>query len=282
MDDSVKEDTETLTVNLISSTGKFILQSGTATGTILDNDKLDSIPGDTSTTATIDVGESREGNIDTLGDVDWYKTSLTKDHCYRIDVQGKDHDSSLTLRQPVISGLYRDDGSYIEGTSPGRRLHVKLDATRTYYISVGVFRFYESGNYRLKLEDLGTSSSKCDAAKAGVIRLSVGDDSAGEWPNPLSVLEFKVSLGVRSEEDVRVDYTTVDGTATAGEDYEAQSGTLVIPAGEWSRTVRVVVKFDRDDESSETLTLVLSNPQGAEIADGTATGTIRDYSTRGG
>ena len=73
-----------------------------------------------------------------------------------------------------------------------------------------------------------------------------------------------------------MDYATSDGTATAGEDYAAASGTLTFAAGDTSKTVAVTVTDDAADELGETLALTLSNASGAAIADATATGTIED------
>ena len=74
-----------------------------------------------------------------------------------------------------------------------------------------------------------------------------------------------------------MNYTTVNGTATAGRDYEATSGTLVFDQSEDSKTVDVPIEYDSNDEDDETLTFVLSNARGADIEDGVATGTIVDY-----
>ena len=71
-----------------------------------------------------------------------------------------------------------------------------------------------------------------------------------------------------------VAYATSDGTAVAPADYEATSGTLTFDAGETTKTVSVPVHGDALDEGDETLTLTLSNPTGAYLADATATGTI--------
>ena len=73
-----------------------------------------------------------------------------------------------------------------------------------------------------------------------------------------------------------VDYATSDGTAVAGEDYTAESGTLNFAVGETAKTVEIVVLDDSHDEGSETMTLTLSNASGARIADGEATGTINN------
>ena len=102
--------------------------------------------------------------------------------------------------------------------------------------------------------------------------LSVADARAEEGTD--ETIDFAVTLDAASRGRVTVDYATSDGTAKAGADYTAKSGTLTFEAGETAKTVSVPVLDDSHDEDSETLTLTLSNPSGATIADGTATGTI--------
>ena len=75
---------------------------------------------------------------------------------------------------------------------------------------------------------------------------------------------------------ISVDYATSDGTAQAGADYTAASGTLSFQAGESSGTIEVAVLDDAHDEGEETLTLRLSNASGGELTDGEATGTIEN------
>ena len=89
-----------------------------------------------------------------------------------------------------------------------------------------------------------------------------------------AVLAFRVTLAEAQTSAVSVRYATSDGTATAGTDYEAVSGALRFAPGEVQKTVSVPVLNDAHDEGSETLTLALSRPFGAELADGDATGTI--------
>ena len=102
--------------------------------------------------------------------------------------------------------------------------------------------------------------------------LSVADASVDEGPG--ATLDFAVTLGGPSGEAVTVDYATSDGTATAGSDYTATSGTLTFASGETGKTVSVPVLDDAHDDGGETLTFTLSNPSGATIDDGEATGTI--------
>ena len=113
------------------------------------------------------------------------------------------------------------------------------------------------------------------AAASGTVpgpALSVADARAQEGTD--ATLDFAVTLVPARTVAVTVEYATADGTATAGSDYTATSGTLTFAAGETQKTVSVPVLDDDTDEGSETLTLRLSNAQGANIADGEATGTI--------
>ena len=91
-------------------------------------------------------------------------------------------------------------------------------------------------------------------------------------------LAFAVTLDRARSEPVTVDYATSEGTgagaATEDSDYTATSGRLTFAAGETKQTVSVPVLDDGHDEDEETMTLTLSTPVGARLADGTATGTI--------
>ena len=115
--------------------------------------------------------------------------------------------------------------------------------------------------------------------------LAVGPADVHEpGPEPGTVpLQFRVCLWVAEElcpgagknaafeawegvaHRVEVDYATGDGTARAGADYRATSGTLVFEPGERVKTVEVEVLADAHDEGIETVWLELSNPVGATI-----------------
>ena len=88
--------------------------------------------------------------------------------------------------------------------------------------------------------------------------------------------KFTVSLDVPSVRPVRVQYASLDGSATTGQDFHPASGALVIPPGQMSGQVEVNVIEDALVEGDETFTLNLSNPTGAELGEATGEGTIRD------
>ena len=107
-----------------------------------------------------------------------------------------------------------------------------------------------------------------------VVSLSVADATAEE---SFGSIAFTVSLSAASRDPVTVDYATSNGTAVAGTDYTAASGTLTFAPGETSKTVTVSIIDDVHDEATETFTLTLSNPSPAKttkLADATATGSI--------
>ena len=117
--------------------------------------------------------------------------------------------------------------------------------------------------------------SAVSATVAGPAGITVADVRVDENTN--AALAFAVTLDRAASGTVTVDYATANGTATAGADYTATSGTLSFAAGERSKTVSVTVLDDDHDEGEETVTLTLSNASsGARIADAQATGTIEN------
>ena len=103
--------------------------------------------------------------------------------------------------------------------------------------------------------------------------MSVLDSRASEEAGQIV---FRIELDASSGRTVTVDWSTAPGTAKPGSDYRDASGTVVLPPGKRVGEVRVDVINDRRDEPDETFQLVLSGAGNAEIARGTATGTIDD------
>lgn len=130
-----------------------------------------------------------------------------------------------------------------------------------------------------------TNATIADGQGVGTIR----DDEPRIVINNVTVTEgntgsvnalFIVTLSFAYDEAVTVPYATADGTATAGSDYEAASGTLTIPAGQTTGTITVLVNGDRLAEPNETFFVHLSSPTNATMADGQGLGTIVDDEPR--
>ncbi|MBV9924143.1 MAG: DUF4214 domain-containing protein [Acidobacteria bacterium] len=104
--------------------------------------------------------------------------------------------------------------------------------------------------------------------------LSINDVSATEAVAAAGGLTFTVSLSQPTVNNISVNYATADGTATAGSDYTATSGTLQILAGATSGTITVQVSDDNLFEANETFFVNLSSPTNATISDAQGQGTI--------
>ncbi len=92
--------------------------------------------------------------------------------------------------------------------------------------------------------------------------------------------DVQVTASLSSETDtwVKVDYDLVSGTAVAGEDFVAASGTITIEPGETTQQIVVSIIDDdlREPPPDETFTVVLSNPAAAILGNKTRTIAIVD------
>lgn len=105
---------------------------------------------------------------------------------------------------------------------------------------------------------------------------TIANQSVAEGDSGTTPMVFTVSLsGAAGAGGVEVDFATADGSATAGDDYIAATGTVVIPEGATSATVTVNVIGDTAIEQDETFTVALTAARGADLGTAaTATGTI--------
>jgi hypothetical protein len=102
--------------------------------------------------------------------------------------------------------------------------------------------------------------------------ISVGDTSLyeGNFDFDRNNAWIPVSLSAPSTKMVKVDYKTANGSAVAGSDYDAVSGTLTIPPGQTRASILVPVRGDAQAEPDETFFIKFSNAKAATIADGDA------------
>ncbi|HUE72041.1 MAG TPA: Calx-beta domain-containing protein [Pirellulaceae bacterium] len=109
---------------------------------------------------------------------------------------------------------------------------------------------------------------------------SISDVSVVEGNSGTVSAVLTVTLSAASDQTVTVDFATADGTATAGSDYQAVSGTLTILAGQTVGMISVPVNGDRVAEANEIFFMNLGNATNATIADGQGVGTIVDDEPR--
>jgi hypothetical protein len=105
--------------------------------------------------------------------------------------------------------------------------------------------------------------------------LSIGNVSLNEGDSGATAFTFTVFLSQPSAADVTVQYSSADGTATAGSgDYLATGGVLTFPSGTTTQTITVLVYGDTAVETDETFFVNLSAPVNAVLATATGVGTI--------
>ena len=130
---------------------------------------------------------------------------------------------------------------------------------------------------------IGTQNVKVDA--------NTRTDFATQPPTPsvsFSASSFTISeaggaqvvtvrLSNATNRSVAVNYATSNGTAVAGRDYTAATGTLTFAPGETSKTFSIPITNDLLVEPAETIQLALSVPDGATLGtQRTATVNITD------
>ncbi|HEY9649221.1 MAG TPA: Calx-beta domain-containing protein, partial [Coleofasciculaceae cyanobacterium] len=109
--------------------------------------------------------------------------------------------------------------------------------------------------------------------------LSVNDVAIAEGNAGSTLAAVTVQLSQASDKPITVNYGTANGTATAGSDYTATSGTLTFAPGETTKTINVPILGDTTVEANETFNINLSNATNATIADAQGVGTIRNDDT---
>ncbi len=121
---------------------------------------------------------------------------------------------------------------------------------------------------------------------AATVSVSDDDDPPGDLPT-LSVLDTTVGegdillnitfkLSKPSKQKVSFQAHTKSGSATQGVGFSGLSAYVTFKPGETETVQSMLVYQDDDREGDETLTVELSDPDGATIADGVAVATITD------
>ncbi|MDP8943728.1 MAG: hypothetical protein M3N16_06390, partial [Actinomycetota bacterium] len=114
------------------------------------------------------------------------------------------------------------------------------------------------------------------------VGISTPERTVQEGSDGTTEARFTVALTAPTLRTVSIDYATADGTAKAGEDYTARSGSsqnetaLVFNPGETEKTVTVPVLGDAlDEDDEETARLSISNAENANLDETRDEGTLR-------
>ncbi|MEO8351817.1 MAG: Calx-beta domain-containing protein, partial [Chthoniobacteraceae bacterium] len=259
--DALDENDETISVSLTGVTGGILGEDKTATVTIADDDPE----------PTISIADAVlvEGNSGTANMV--FTVSLSGASAKPISV------TASTLAGTALSGV---DFTQIDG----RVINFAAgDTSKTFSVSIVGDTFDElDETFSVELSS-ATNATIADGTAVGTIIdndnsvVTIANAAGAEGTTgQTSPFVFTVSVPNPTPTDIVVSYATSNGTATAGTDYMAATGTVTIPAGQTSATISINVTGDNTLEPDENFTVTLSNPTGgAVLGQATATGTIQ-------
>lgn len=267
------EANETIFVNLSNASANATIARVKATGTIINDDVA----------PTISIGDItfKEGNSGTTEAV--FQVSLNKAYSSPVTVDYKTLDETATTA----------DKEYVAAAGTLTFNSDQTSQTITVLVN-GDSQLESDETFLLALSNATNGTIVDDRAIATIQNDDTGTDPNPNTPPPalptLSITDtrlqegnsgttnatFTLSLSAASSESVTVNYATADETATAADgDYTAVSlATVTFAPGETSQTITIAIKGDTTVESDETFRLNLTNPQNAEIAQGSATATI--------
>ena len=187
---------------------------------------------------------------------------------------------ALTVAAPAVLANDTDaDGDVLGAGSAsdpaGGAVSLDAEGSFTYTPDPG-FLGTDTFTYAVSDGHGGSDSGLVSITVTPLVTIAVGDVAVTEGDTATRAAVFTVSLTQPSASAVSVDFATVNGGATSGNDYTAKAGTLTFAAGTTAATIKVPVAGDTVDEANETFTVVLSNPAGAPISDASGTATIVD------
>ena len=207
-----------LTFTATETATHYVAPSGQGDGTgtyTLSVACVDDFRADTGTAGRVTVGGSATGEIDSVGDHDWFAVELEAGKTYRVDLKGAPTGDG-TLRDPALYGIYDADGILIDGTGDdnggeganGRVQFTAAEAATHYVAASG--QGDGTGTYTVSVAEVPDDFA-ADTGTAGSV--AVGGSATGEVEAARDVDWFAVEL--EAGKTYRIDLkgaSTGDGT----------------------------------------------------------------------
>jgi large repetitive protein len=257
--DRVAESTETFAVNL-SAPVNATIGDGQGTGTIVDDEPLISIN-------DVTVTEGNTGRVSAT-----FTVSLSAVY-----------DADVTIHYDTANGTATAGSDY---TAASGTVTIPAGQTsKTLTVAVLGDRVAEPTETFVVNLSAPVNAGVSDGQGVGTIlddepRISIKNVTKKEGNGGTTQFIFTVTLSAAYDQAVTLNYATANGTATAGSDYQAKSGTLTFAPGVTSMTITILVYGEKTKEADETFFVNLSGassnafflaPQGV--------GTIQDNDT---
>lgn len=263
--DTLSEPTEEFFVNLLSAVNATLGPDTQGKGTITDDDALPTL---SVTGAQVTEGDGGTVNLD-------FRVRLSTTSAQRAAVTAFTQDGTAVAPTDYQQKSQRFE--WAPNTPPAElekifRVVVNGDQLDEPDETVLVRLADPAGATISSASATGTIQDNDNKSMLSVSNAEANEGSAGAN----STMTFKVTLAPASARTVGVAWATANGTATAGSDYTAASGTLTFAPGETEKSVAVPVLGDDVNEENETLLVNLSGATGAAVADAQGLGTIVD------
>ena len=173
----------------------------------------------------------------------------------------------------VLPRATSGDGELVYGLTPALPPGLALDSATRTISGTPTARGSRAQYTWTATDEDGDAATLAFAIEVGAaITVSIADAAAPEG----ETLSFPVEISAAVPVPVTVSWRTVDGSARAGEDFAAASGSLVFAPGTTALRIDIAVSSDPMAEADETFTVVLEDVVNAELGDAEATGTIAD------
>jgi Ca2+-binding RTX toxin-like protein len=212
---------------------------------------LADIPGDSSTTATLTVDSTVSDSLETVGDHDWFRITLTAGQTVVITLDG------ITLEDPELylrdsSGtLIQSNDDIVDGIIRNSRIVYTPTSSGTYYIDAGAWNDQYTGTYQVSVQPytqppLGTNdqianqltsgywngdSHHFDVTQGGMITVDIHTLTAAEQTLARAALqEWSDIIGVHFQE------VTTNGEITF-DDSEDPSGPIATTDATWANGI---------------------------------------------
>uniref|UniRef100_UPI003FA2AD5C Calx-beta domain-containing protein n=1 Tax=Sphaerotilus montanus TaxID=522889 RepID=UPI003FA2AD5C len=203
--------------------------------------------------------------------------------------------TAVTVRYASVNDTATSGSDY--GAVSGTLTFAPGELTRTISVPITDDLVYEGAEtFKIQLTSPSVNALIADDTGIGTIM----DDGTGTVPpgvtptddrpratiNDVIVNEgagtatFTVTLAGTATTPITLGFATSDGTAKAGLDYSATTGTLTFAPGETSKSITVPILNDTVYEGSETFDVTLNNPSSnVVLGDPLGLGTIKDDGT---
>jgi len=163
---------------------------------------------------------------------------------------------------------YTTDGSTPTESSSLYSAPFVLNATRT----------VKAKGFKSPTHNPSSVASATFTKQDRLVQFASGTSNGGESSG---TVQIEVTLSLAATSDVTVDYqSTAGGSATAGSDFTAISGTLTFTSGQSSKNIDLPILDDSEEEDNETVVVTIDSPSGALLGSpSTHTFTIIDNDT---